>query len=124
MPLPAGEHVLTIYLVTAPHAWREIAQIPLRVLSAGGFEQIVTTPSLALNNTGQLAQGRVPAQAPSDRDTFQDLSFNLGIQSTLQRRGWTTHLRANALGVTNQTQALRFAIRGDDAPYLLFGGTT
>ncbi len=116
LTLPRGEHTMTVYLVTPEQEWRQVAEVPLRVLAAGGFEKIDTRPSLSLNNTGQLARRRVPEQAPADRDTFQDLALNLGLQTSLLRNGWTTRLQANAMAVTNQAEALRFRTEGGDAP--------
>ena len=116
MLLPRGEHTIVVYLVTPEHEWREIAQVPLRVLSAGGFEKIDTRPSVAVSDKGQLARGVAPGPPPDDRDTFQDVTVNLGLQSTLARAGWSMQVQSNLVGVTNQNEALRAGVDGEEAP--------
>ncbi len=116
--LPTGESEVVAYLVTADGAWQEVGRAPLRVLTRGGLERSRTVPSLDLTSTGQLDQ-RVPHGDPAPpRRTYQDLTFRLGLESALSRSGWELAFRGNALGVTEETQRLRWGERQLDAPAL------
>jgi hypothetical protein len=116
VPLPRGEREMTIYLVSPANEWRELAKVPLRVLLAGGFERAEARPTLEIGNRGQLAVGRFPGRPPEPRDTFQDVTVNVGLQTRLTRNGWTTSTQSSFVGVSNQTEALRFGFKGADAP--------
>lgn len=113
--LPSGERPLVVYLVTASR-WDEVARFQLRVLTRGGFERADVAAAVELTNKGQVALGRFPGAPPTPRDTFQDLTVGLGLTSTFVRGGWSTTAQANAIGVTNRPEALRFAERQNEAP--------
>jgi hypothetical protein len=116
VPLPSGEHEVTVYLVSPDNQWREVGRHPLRVLAPGGFEQVELTPRLTLNNKGQVAEGHDPATAAPARDDYQDFSLNTGFQTLNVRSGWSLRTQANFVGVSNRQEALRFGERQDDAP--------
>lgn len=116
--LPRGESPVSIYLVSPAGEWTQLAEVPLRVLHSGGFEQVSAQPTVELSSQGQLAFDRQPAPLPDDRERFQDVKASLGILSTLTRGGLTTRSQANVIGVSNEAEALRFATEGAAAPVL------
>lgn len=116
VPLPSGEHDLTVYVVSPDNQWREVGRHPLRVLAPGGFEKVELTPRLTLNNKGQVAEGHDPAAAAPSREDYQDFSLNTGFQTLNVRDGWSVRTQANFVGVSNRQEALRFGERQDDAP--------
>lgn len=113
---PHGEHSVSVYLVSSAHEWQPIGQTTLRVLTAGGFERATTTPTLETGLTGQAGVGRWPATPPEPRDTFQDLTTRAGFQGQYVRHGWTTRVEAQAVGVSEREQALRFGDLQQAAP--------
>jgi hypothetical protein len=113
--LPAGESQVVLYLVKGD-VWTELARAPLKVLAAGGFTTASAKPSAALNLKGQLAEGHSGASPEPERPTYQDVTMNGGLQSTHVRNGWTVRTQSNYLGVSRREEALRFALRQDDAP--------
>lgn len=113
---PSGDSKLSVYLVTGRNDWRELTTGTLRVTTASRFEQAELLPKIALTNTGQVAETHAPASNAPARHLFQDFAFNLGFQSRHLRAGVTTTTQTNVLAVTNQTQALRFGLRGQEAP--------
>jgi hypothetical protein len=118
LPLPSGESELRVYQVTASHAWTELARIPVRVLTPAGLEKADVKPKLDVSNSGQLVERRFPRPEAGAalRDTYQDVTLNTGLRTIHVRRGLSVQAQANALGVTNREQALRFAERADAAP--------
>jgi hypothetical protein len=114
--LPLGEHDLRVYLVSPANHWQELARIPLRVRAVRRFDTARARPTLEVGNKGQLVQRQFPADTRDPRNTFQDFSLNLGFETALARNGWTTTTRSNFVGVSNQAEALRFGLRGADAP--------
>lgn len=116
VPLPAGEHDVTVYGVDAVGAWSEIGRIPIRVLTPRGFERIAYDPGLSIENAGQLAEGHSLDQLAPERDTYQDFTFRTGFLSEHVRPGLTFRTQINAVGASNRQQALRFGSEQDDAP--------
>ena len=96
--------------------WAELARFPLKVLSVAGFTTSSLSPSLSVNNAGQLAEGRSGDMPAPPRRTFQDFSASLGERSSHARPHWSIETQSNYLGVTRQEQALRFATEGNGAP--------
>lgn len=115
MRLPSGESEVAVYLVSG-NAWNELARFPLRVLTPSGFTSASATPSLSMNNSGQVAEQSVPEASRSDTPAFEDLRFTGGVKTSHQRGGWTVETQENAVAVTDRRQALRFGERGGDAP--------
>lgn len=111
-----GEHPVVVYLVGAGQQWLEVGRTTLRVLTDGGFEKAVATPTIEVGLTGQAALGRTPEVPPADRDTFQDLSVRAGLTTTHVRNGWTTTTDARIVGVNYRNQALRYGSLQDEAP--------
>jgi hypothetical protein len=115
IPLPSGEHLVTVYRI-AGGRWTELARLPLRVLTAGGFTKATAGGSLAINNKGQLAEGRSAGLAAPERRTFQDFSMSTGVRTSLLREGWSAETQSNYVGVSRREEALRFGVERDAAP--------
>ncbi len=118
LPLPSGEGELRVYQVTQRDVWTELARIPVRVLTPAGFEKADVKPKLDVSNSGQVVERRFPRPEADDalRDTYQDVSVNTGLHTVHVRGALSVQGQANALGVTEREQALRFAERAHAAP--------
>lgn len=114
--LPAGETEITVHLVTPDDRWTEIARIPIRVRTRGGFEKASFDPRLDLGNEGQVAEGHAPDESRPPRGTYQDLTTFTGFTTVHARDGWTVQTQFNATGVSHREKALRFAQEGEAAP--------
>jgi hypothetical protein len=114
--LPTGETEMVTYLVTGAGEWRELARVPLRILTRSGFQQAAVRPALDLVSDGQLGRGGNGAEGQPGRERYQDLTSHMGFQATLARPGWTLRTQANALGVSQEQQRLRFSQLGLEAP--------
>src|SRR5262249_41104946 len=110
--LPSGESTLTVYLVTQPNEWQQVATLPLRVTTSAGFESASAAPRVDLADNGQFGPRHQPPSNAPARSQFQDLTLGLGLQSQLVRRGVTLSTQTNLVGVTNETQAPAFALEG------------
>jgi len=115
---PSGESVVTVYLVTAPNAWKQVASMPLRVTTPSGFESIALLPHVTIGSIAQVAETHSPATAAPPRAHFDDVTMGLGLQSQHVRSGVTYASQTNLLGVTNAAQAPRFPVVGPAAPQL------
>ena len=114
LALPSGDSEVAVYLVNA--GWNELGRFPLKVLTPHGFTKSTLSPAASVNNTGQLAEGQTAGQPAPERPTFQDVQLATGFQSSQIRGDWSLESHANAIGVSNRHQALRFGERGDRAP--------
>ncbi|MEX2271693.1 MAG: hypothetical protein WD690_09495 [Vicinamibacterales bacterium] len=114
--LPSGEQEVVVSLVAATGEWREIGRLPLRVVTARGFERASATPRLELGLRGQVAQSQTPPSGVPARERFQDLTVTAGLQSESVRSGWTTRTSLNVVGVSLHEEALRFGQLGEQAP--------
>lgn len=117
LPLPAGQHELIVYRVSATD-WQELDRLPLNVLTPMGLRHAELTPTLEVALNTQLS-GRTRDDAPPlPRTTFQDLELRGGVNGVHQGEGWEVRSNANASGVSHRQQALRFFERPDNAPKL------
>ena len=112
--LPAGETEVIAYVVSAQGEWSEIGRAALKVLSRIGLERASLLPTLDLSSTGQLDQ-RAPGGG-SGRGAYQDLTLRIGLENTLAHDGWELAAQGNAVGVSEETQRLRWGDRGAEAP--------
>ncbi len=72
-------------------------------------------PTVDLSTAGQLDQ-RIDPAAPPPRRTYQDLTLRIGVENTLARDGWALTAQGNAVGVSLETQRLRWGDRAMAAP--------
>ena len=114
LPLPSGETELVVYVVSRAQEWNEIARLPLRVRTRGGFYKADVKPALTLTTTGQIAPGR--NGDGSRRPPYTGVTFNPALTTALVNENGTLEVQSNFLAVTKQTQALRFGAQGSSAP--------
>jgi hypothetical protein len=115
--LAGGQHDVVVSVVAGTGEWKEIGRLPLRVLTAGGFEQVKAAPRAELGFNRLLAQDEAAsAGAPAERPL--DITMTLGLQSESIRAGWATRTNVNVTGVSIQGNALRFGQLGPEAPAL------
>lgn len=115
-PLPQGHSELTVFLVTAPNTWRQIASLTLHVVTGPGATQRKLTPSADLANLGQVVERHRPDSNTPARATFQDFTSHVGFRSEHVRNAISMRTQTTLLGASNQRQALRFGTAGLDAP--------
>jgi hypothetical protein len=113
--LPSGENEVVAYTVLSGK-WKEIARLPIKVLTPAGFSTAVLKPSVSLNNKGQLAEGHSGTQPTPQPATYQDFGFSGGVQSTHARGAWNLRTQSNFVGASRQQEALRFGIKQNQAP--------
>ncbi len=113
LPLPSGESELVVYIVSTSGPWTEIAKIPLRVLTRGGFHRANVKPALTLTTNGQLAFDN---RAGGERAPYTGVTFNPALTTAMVNDNGSFELQSNFLAVTKQTQALRFGNQGTSAP--------
>lgn len=116
VPLPSGEKEIAVYLVGTDGQWQEIARIPLKVLTPGGFQKAEVTPRLELTEKSQFQEHVSGDAVHSDRPEFHDAALQGGVTTEHQRPGLTVRGSANIVGTSNRAEALRFAEKGGAAP--------
>jgi hypothetical protein len=114
MPLTSGEQELAVFLASGEQ-WTELGKFPIDVLTRRGFSKSAIAPAASMNNTGQLAE-HASAPTPTDRSTFQDFQIATGFHTIHERAAWAFETQANAIGVTNRREALRFTQDSTRAP--------
>jgi hypothetical protein len=114
LPLPAGESELVAYIVRPGEPWKEVARLPLRVRTRGGFHKASAKPGLMLTTTGQIAPDH--SGDGTKRAPFAGVTFNPAFTTALVNDNGTFDLQSNFLAVTKQSQALRFGAQGQSAP--------
>lgn len=108
MPLPPGEGLVTVYAVRSDNDWREIAQLPLKVLTRSGARQADLAVRLDLDAHGVVDEN--PSDAKSENP--EEANFQLDFQSNLVRTAWGLATQFNVIGVTEADQALRASTPG------------
>jgi hypothetical protein len=117
-PLPPGSHELIIYRVRDPSEWEEITRLPIKVLTPTGFEAAETTPKLELALKTQLASNTKGDATALERDTYQDLEVQLGLQTRHKRGAFEVRSSASASGFSYRPDSLRFGELEEDSPKL------
>ncbi len=117
LPLPAGEHELVVYAVVGED-WQEVARLPLKVLTPGGFEKAELIPKVDLALKAQLASNTKGDAPALDRETFQDLELSGGLTGEHRRGAFGVRSSANISGFSNRPDALRYGELADDTPKL------
>ena len=118
VPLPHGETPLVVYAVSPANEWHAVGRWTLRVGAPSRFERPALEPKIDINNKGQVAERHRPDSNAPRRETFQDVVVSVGFRSQHLRNGLSVSTHANALGVSNQAEALRFGQQGGEAPKL------
>ncbi|MGE0439032.1 MAG: hypothetical protein AB7L66_16155 [Gemmatimonadales bacterium] len=113
---PAGESNVVVYLVDSAGTWSAVGRSPLKVRTRLGLESGAVIPSLDLSSSGQLDRGTAANEPPPDRLTYQDFTLRVGFEGQATRSGWHLAAGGNAIGVTRETQRLRFGDLAMKAP--------
>lgn len=115
LPLPKGENTIHVYQ-RRNNQWEELKRIPIRVLSAYGFEQSRAEISGTVSIDSRLDSGQDGDAPPPERAQFHDGSLQVGL-STHHKRGVIEVISsANIVGNSHRPQALRYSDRKDEAP--------
>lgn len=138
LPLPTGESTVTVYWISPGSEWKEIAKLPLLVEDkqadpAGAatttpyadgkrkwldFDEAEFKPSLTGNIRSQSAVLYYPDTSRPDRVNFTDVSFQGSLVSKLKHGLFSSQTQFDLVGVSHQSDALRFAESGDSAPHI------
>ncbi len=111
--LPGGETPITIYVVR-DKKWNEVAKFAIKVRNRLGLDEGRVLPTIDLSSAGELKRGGT--DTTSYDGAIQDATLRLGVESTLNRAPWGFLMQANALGVSKETDRLRFESMQGDAP--------
>jgi hypothetical protein len=122
LPLPAGQHTITVFEIDGRGSWTPIGQFPIRILTPRGFVSTRVEPAADLTGKGQFSEAHSPDENAPDRAAFQDGTSQFAIRTELVRPAVTVRAEAQLAGVTNRTEALRFGTEGDSAPKLDLAG--
>jgi hypothetical protein len=115
MPLAEGSADIVVYR-RAGGRWTELKRFTKTVISGAALTRVSFTRSATLGNKGQLAEGRSEGIPDPDRRAFQDFVLNAGFQSTHGNDRWALETQSSYVGASRQEEALRFGVRGDQAP--------
>lgn len=116
LPLPSGEHQLIVFIVSPEGTWREIARTTIKVLTPAGFEKAMFKPGADFTGKAQPYNSFAPDQNAPTRETFQDGTLQMTVNTEHVRSGFTLNTNAQITGVTYRNEALRFGQLGEDAP--------
>lgn len=144
--LPAGENILTVYLVSPGENWKKMAEFNLRVrpaepedtaadqsenfaaeadldgqLAEPGADEgeaggLELTPNLSINVKGQNQIRTFPADSAPERNPFTDVAGQGSLAFRITRRGWNFSSQFEFAGSSFQQEALRFGELADRAP--------
>jgi hypothetical protein len=110
---PSGESELVVH---EGEAGAEVARLPLRVLSALGFEASEHQPRLDIGGEGRAADRRSDGQPTSARTGQADGTLGAGHAWKGRRDEFNFEAAANLAGHSQQDKALRFATLAERAP--------
>lgn len=133
LPLPQGESLIRVFLVSSSNEWRELAQLTLRVKTAslanpaqdqsiGGPAQRANgkkygfTPSFTLGMKSQMTERHFPEASRPDRPTFADLTLQGSLRSEINNGWFNNQMQFDIVGSSYRREALRFSERGSTAP--------
>ncbi|MCP5424758.1 MAG: hypothetical protein H6970_06775 [Gammaproteobacteria bacterium] len=117
-PLQSGSHELIVYRVRNASEWEEITRVPVNVLTPSGFEAAEVTPKVELALKAQLDSHTTGDATPLERDTYQDLELQLGVETRHKRGDFEVRSNASASGFSNRQETLRYGELGNDSPKL------
>jgi hypothetical protein len=140
LPLPAGESLIKVFLVTPSNEWREITQLTLRVKApapadaspkqpgdqaqpsatdpaqTAAAKKYSFTPSLTLGMKSQLTERHFPDSNRPERPTFTDATLQASLKSEMTNGWFGNQMQFDLVGSSFQKEALRFAELGATAP--------
>jgi len=129
-PLQPGRAEVVLYLAKEGQPWVEVARIPLVVAAASPTPEAAPTgtaipggwqfrPKLDVTGPAARKEDRKSGQVESS-STTTDVVGNMqaGLEIERKEEDWAVKASANLAGSTEQTQALRYAQKGNDAYHL------
>ncbi|WP_460233051.1 TonB-dependent receptor [Aurantivibrio plasticivorans] len=116
LPLPKGEQSLLVYAITQDGQWQVIAELPLNVLTRGGFETAEVRVTGDVTESSQFSSRAKGDAQPTDPDTYHHLSGNFGVSTRHTRADWEIRSNANIVSTSEREQALRFNELDNEAP--------
>lgn len=117
-PLLTGEQEVVVSKVSAAGEWTELGRLKLKVRTRAGFDTANVAPVADLANKGQIAEGHHPESAAPARETFQDVTAQLGWRTEHVRGDFAIRTNVNVTGVSFRNEALRFGTLAEKAPKL------
>jgi hypothetical protein len=96
--------------------WAELARLPLRVLSASGFETQALQPRLDVASDGRAREHRSDGQPLSPRGTYADGATQAGLGWQASRGDWRVEAGINTSGNSHREKALRYGELAERAP--------
>jgi hypothetical protein len=115
-PNAGGTTSVAVYLVRPNGAWTELGQFPLRRRTRSGFDSLSWQPRIDAQSDGQLGAALPPTATVTRATPFQDVSWNGGFRTRVQRGGWTADLQSLLVAVPRTSARLRASQLGDRAP--------
>src|SRR5262245_10208488 len=140
LPLPAGESLIKVFLVTPSNEWRELTQLTLRVKApapadaspkqpgdqaqptatdpaqTAAAKKYSFTPSLTLGMKSQMTERHFPDSNRPERQTFSDATLQASLKSEMKDGWFGAQMQFDMAGSEFRKEALRFASLGVNAP--------
>lgn len=113
-PLPSGEHTLTVYQVLDGQ-WQEIQSQQVKVLTKSGFETANWSVNGSLSIDAQLDADYQGEAFKPDESRFRTGNAQWQVSSEHVRQNMEIRSQINIVGTTQQTNALQFSERGEEA---------
>lgn len=98
--------------------WTELARLPLRVLTAGGFESQTLQPRLDVSTDGRARERRNDGQPLSPRGSHADGATQAGLGWQAARGDWRVEAGIHTSGNSHREKALRYGELNNRAPKL------
>jgi hypothetical protein len=135
LPMAEGAQDVAVYVVKTAEEWREIARMPIKVLTRSGLEVSEYAPRVGVSQVADIDSGgseTTIAQGTTDSRTIargtttgrgsdQDLNTVMGqggVATRWRRSGWEMRSAWNAVAASDETRALRYSTLGEEAPRL------
>jgi hypothetical protein len=140
LPLPAGESLIKVFLVTPSNEWRELTQLTLRVKApapadaspkqpgdqaqppatdpaqTAAAKKYIFTPSLTLGMKSQMTERHFPDSNRPERSTFTDATLQASLKSEMTDGWFGAQMQLDVAGSEFRKEALRFSSLGVNAP--------
>jgi len=125
LPLPAGENILVVYLISPGNEWKELAQFTLRVdaqpqqpasSQTNGHQESSFIPSLTIGIKAQPAESHFPDSNPPERQRYADFTLQGSLRAEARNGITGFQSQFDVAGSSYRNEALRFAQEGASAP--------
>ena len=140
LPLPIGESKVTVYLVRPQLEWRQLAVFIIHVTAFSNSQPLASeataptepavpsppvdaskngwsiSPALTISSKSQPGAWYRPAQLPSDRGRFSDLTMQGGLKINADHAWFGLQSQFDVAGSSHRRDALRYGTLGAEAP--------